>query len=134
MNTKIYVTKFLLLYIIQLHRLSFYFRTMAIEMINSGVRVNAVAPGTIFSQTARDNYAYDVFDMAKPHIPAKRLGTPDEVASAVCFLMSPAAAFITGTTLTVDGGQTLVIMSCPLGWALFRKNNDIQILSFWAHL
>ena len=86
---------------------------MAIEMINSGVRVNAVAPGTIFSQTARDNYAYDVFDMAKPHIPAKRLGTPDEVASAVCFLMSPAAAFITGTTLTVDGGQTLVIMSCP---------------------
>ena len=82
-------------------------RTMAIEMIENGVRINAVAPGTIFSQTARDNYAYDVFEAAKPYIPAKRLGTPEEVAAAVCFLMSPAAAFITGTTVTVDGGQTL---------------------------
>ena len=80
---------------------------MAIEMIENGVRINAVAPGTIFSQTARDNYAYDVFEAAKPYIPAKRLGTPEEVAAAVCFLMSPAAAFITGTTVTVDGGQTL---------------------------
>ena len=80
---------------------------MAIEMIENGVRINSVAPGTIFSQTARDNYAYDVFEAAKPYIPAKRLGTPEEVAAAVCFLMSPAAAFITGTTVTVDGGQTL---------------------------
>ena len=50
------------------------FRTMAIEWIANGVRVNAVSPGTIFSQTASDNYAIDVFQMAIPHIPAKRLG------------------------------------------------------------
>ena len=42
------------------------FRTMAIEMMESGVRVNAVAPGTIFSQSARDNYAFDVFELARP--------------------------------------------------------------------
>ena len=42
---------------------------MAIEWIANGVRVNAVSPGTIFSQTASDNYAIDVFEMAKPHIP-----------------------------------------------------------------
>ena len=82
-------------------------KTMAIEWISKGVRVNAVAPGTIYSSTARDNYAFDVFEMARPHIPAKRLGTPDEIAAAVCFLLSPAAAYITGTTLTVDGGSSL---------------------------
>ena len=38
-----------------------------------------MAPGVIFSQTARDNYAFDVFGAAKPGIPAKRLGTPEEV-------------------------------------------------------
>ena len=80
---------------------------MAIEMMESGVRVNAVAPGTIFSQSARDNYAFDVFELARPHIPAKRLGTPEEIASAVCYLLSPAAAYVTGTTLTVDGGSSL---------------------------
>ena len=47
---------------------------MAVEWIANGVRVNAVSPGTIFSQTASDNYAIDVFQMAIPHIPAKRLG------------------------------------------------------------
>ena len=80
---------------------------MAIEMMESGVRVNAVAPGTIFSQSARDNYAFDVFELARPQIPAKRLGTPEEIAAAVCYLLSPAAAYVTGTTLTVDGGSSL---------------------------
>ena len=54
-------------------------RSHAIEFAESGVRVNCVAPGVIFSQTARDNYAFDVFGAAKPGIPAKRLGTPEEV-------------------------------------------------------
>ena len=57
----------------------FKFRSHAIEFADSGVRVNCVAPGVIFSQTARDNYAFDVFGAAKPGIPAKRLGTPEEV-------------------------------------------------------
>ena len=54
-------------------------RSHAIEFAESGVRVNCVASGVIFSQTARDNYAFDVFGAAKPGIPAKRLGTPEEV-------------------------------------------------------
>ena len=64
--------KFLLVFYDIFFELSF--RTMAIEWIANGVRVNAVSPGTIFSQTASDNYAIDVFQMAIPHIPAKRLG------------------------------------------------------------
>ena len=57
-----------------------YFRSHAVEFADSGVRVNCIAPGVIFSQTARDNYAFDVFSAAKPGIPAKRLGTPEEVS------------------------------------------------------
>ena len=56
-----------------------HLRSHAVEWSDSGVRVNCVAPGVVFSQTARDNYAFDVFSAAKPHIPAKRLGTPEEV-------------------------------------------------------
>ena len=88
---------------------------MAVEWIQNGVRVNCVCPGTVFSKTARDNYNYDVFEMSRPHIPAKRLGTPDEIATAVCYLNSPAAAFVTGSTLTVDGGQSLF---SPLMWQI----------------
>ena len=59
--------------------MSLNFRSHAVEFADSGVRVNCVAPGVIFLQTARDNYSFDVFDLAKPGIPAKRLGTPEEV-------------------------------------------------------
>jgi len=52
---------------------------MAIEWAESGVRVNAVAPGVVFSQTASDNYKMDIFSMAKPLLPTKRLGTTQEV-------------------------------------------------------
>lgn len=84
-------------------------RTMAIEWISSGVRINCVAPGSIYSQNARENYGkFDIFDVAQEKgIPAKRHGSPDEIASAVCYLSSPAAAYITGTTLTIDGGYSL---------------------------
>lgn len=82
-------------------------KSLSVEFAESGVRVNSVAPGVIFSKTAKDNYPVDVFEMAKPTIPAQRLGTPEEVSSAVCFLLSPGAAFINGATLRVDAGSSL---------------------------
>lgn len=82
-------------------------KTMSVEWAQYGVRVNAVAPGIIFSPTARDNYQYDVFDMIKDTLPLKRPGHPDEVAGAVCFLLSPAANFISGATLRVDSASSL---------------------------
>ncbi|XP_034411513.1 peroxisomal trans-2-enoyl-CoA reductase isoform X3 [Cyclopterus lumpus] len=85
-------------------------KSLAIEWAASGVRVNSVAPGTIFSKTAMENYKElgpDLFKMSVPFSPAKRLGVPEEISSAVCFLLSPAASYISGDTLRVDAGQSL---------------------------
>jgi len=83
--------------------------SLAFEWAPLGVRVNAVAPGVILSSGV-DNYAPEfrkTFLDSVGYIPLGRLGTPREVAAAVVFLLSPAAGFITGTTLKVDGGEPL---------------------------
>ncbi|XP_041848042.1 peroxisomal trans-2-enoyl-CoA reductase [Melanotaenia boesemani] len=85
-------------------------KSLAIEWATSGVRVNAVAPGTIFSKTAMENYkdfGPVLFKRSIPFSPAKRLGVPEEISSSVCFLLSPAASYISGATLKVDAGQSL---------------------------
>ncbi|KAF2349657.1 NAD(P)-binding domain [Trinorchestia longiramus] len=82
-----------------------YLQSLSVEWAESGVRVNAVAPGScIDSPTASRNYGEDnIFEQLREHVPAKRLGNPREVSSAVCFLLSPGASFISGATLVVDG-------------------------------
>lgn len=75
-------------------------KTVAAEVARRGVTVNAVAPGLI--ETAFTEEVLDG-DMAKA-IPARRVGTPAEVAACIRFLASPEASYVTGATLTVDGG------------------------------
>uniref|UniRef100_A0A672FJZ4 Peroxisomal trans-2-enoyl-CoA reductase n=2 Tax=Salarias fasciatus TaxID=181472 RepID=A0A672FJZ4_SALFA len=85
-------------------------KTLSVEWASSGVRVNAVAPGTIFSKTAMENYKElgpHIFKMSSSFNLAKRLGLPEEISSVVCFLLSPAASYISGATLRVDAGQSL---------------------------
>jgi 3-oxoacyl-[acyl-carrier protein] reductase len=80
-------------------------RTVAKELAGRKVTVNAVAPG--FIETEMTQVLADLIkDEAKKRIPAKRLGKPEDVAEAVVFLASPAASYITGQVLTVDGGMT----------------------------
>jgi citronellol/citronellal dehydrogenase len=79
------------------------------EWAYAGVRVNAVAPGWIAS-SGLDRYGPDIAPMIRSlagHVPMRRLGLEAEVSAAIVFLLSPAAAFITGVTLQIDGGASL---------------------------
>ena len=80
-------------------------RSLSRELAKRNVTVNAVAPGFIESEMTK-TLGDALINEAKKHIPARRLGKPGEVASAVVFLASPAAAYVTGCVLTVDGGMT----------------------------
>lgn len=81
--------------------------SLTMEWAADGVRINNVAPGSVYSPTAAANYPFDVFEYQRPFIPYKRLGTVEEVSSAVIYLLSPASNFISGVTIEVDGGQSL---------------------------
>ena len=90
--------------------------TAAVEWARSGVRVNAVAPGYIAS-SGMDHYPPEAGAMLRAMrqtVPAGRFGTEAEVSGAIVFLLSPAASFISGSVLRVDGARPQVRM----GWGM----------------
>lgn len=83
--------------------------TAAFEWAHAGVRVNAVAPGWVAS-SGMDAYGpamQPLIKKLKNAVPLKRMGLEAEVSSVICFLLSPAAAFVTGITVQIDGGASL---------------------------
>jgi 3-oxoacyl-[acyl-carrier protein] reductase len=84
-------------------------RTMAIELAADGTTANAVAPGPTETELFRSNNPQGSEGERRylAKVPMQRLGHPSEVAAAIAFLASNAAAFITGKTLFVDGGASL---------------------------
>ncbi|MDH3739279.1 MAG: glucose 1-dehydrogenase [Alphaproteobacteria bacterium] len=84
-------------------------RHLAVEWAQYGIRVNAVAPGSVETKIRAALLAADPVrretNMAK--VPMKRFGTPEDMAGAVSYLASPAAAYVNGHVLTVDGGLTI---------------------------
>lgn len=84
-------------------------KSLAIAWADSGVRVNAVAPGFIVTeQSARSRTDPDHVAAVNNRTPMGRWGEPEDIAGPVLFLASPAAAFMTGTALAVDGGYSVV--------------------------
>ena len=91
-------------------------RTAAMEWAVAGVRVNAVAPGYVAS-SGMDTYKgaiNDVFRKLRHQIPLKRLGREAEVSSAVAWLLSEGASYVTGTTIRIDGAAMMMSPLLPI--------------------
>ncbi len=84
-------------------------QSLGVEWAAAGIRVNAVAPGPVDTEKSRTNLWPDpeIRDRIRRTIPLGRFGGADTVVDACVFLLSPAASFITGEVLVVDGGQWL---------------------------
>ncbi len=80
--------------------------TLAVEWAQHGILVNAIAPGVIKS-SGTTQYPPELLEMQRKKTPLKRLGSEDEVADSIVFLLAPSSSFITGATLYIDGGARL---------------------------
>jgi NAD(P)-dependent dehydrogenase (short-subunit alcohol dehydrogenase family) len=94
-------------------------RTLALELSEHRVRVNAVCPGTVNTAILKQAQAQDgpqvlherIYGNAarfRPGIPLRQIAEPEDVAATIVFLLSPAARHITGQTIFVDGGESIV--------------------------
>jgi NAD(P)-dependent dehydrogenase (short-subunit alcohol dehydrogenase family) len=95
-------------------------RYMAVELAPLGINVNVVNPGIIESDSSAFFYNTGLvapLETVVSKIPKRRLGTVQEVADCVLFLLSPAAEYVTGTTLLVDGGLTAIAPPFPTDMA-----------------
>jgi 3-oxoacyl-[acyl-carrier protein] reductase len=84
-----------------------FIKAAALEFSPYGITVNGVEPGNILTEGVQQHRSAAFIRTMEEAIPLGRLGTPRDVAQAVLFLASDEAAYITGTTIVVDGGQTL---------------------------
>lgn len=86
-------------------------RTLSAELVERGIRVNAISPGHI-ATPIYDRLGMPAADLAafataaSERVPMKRFGSPEELARAVVFLLSPDSSYVLGETLTVDGGRS----------------------------
>lgn len=83
-------------------------RALAVDHVGDGIRVNAVCPGTVDTPWVQRlvSEAGEDLEALRARQPLGRLGTPEEIAEAVLYLASDAAAFVTGTAFVIDGGLT----------------------------
>lgn len=84
-----------------------FIKAAALEFSASGITVNGIEPGNILTEGVKQHRSAAFIRTMEEAIPLGRLGTPRDVANAALFLASDDASYITGTTIVVDGGQTL---------------------------
>jgi len=91
-----------------------FMRTAALEWAPWNVTLNAVEPGNILTEGVVEHQPQSFVDAQRAAVPLRRLGTPQDIASAVRFLASDEASYITGQTIVVDGGQILPEMQTAI--------------------
>ena len=84
-----------------------FIKAAALEFSNYGITVNGIEPGNILTEGMKQQRSPAFIRAMEESVPLGRLGTPRDIANAALFLASGDASYITGTTITVDGGQTL---------------------------
>jgi len=80
-------------------------KTLALELAPT-IRVNTICPGYVMTPMQEKEYTREEFRVLASKVPAKRLGSPDEIAALVVYLVSEEAGFITGASFVIDGGET----------------------------
>ncbi len=91
--------------------------SMAYELAPHGIRVNAIAPGRILTPFLAEGADPDRLQEIDAAMPLKRSGTPEDIAEAVAWLVSPQASYVTGITLRIDGGFNLSMPTARIGGA-----------------
>ena len=83
-------------------------KSLALDLAPKGIRVNAISPGTFMTDMVTKAFDGPTLDRIAKQTPLGRLGDPDELAGVVLLLVSDAGSYITGETITVDGGVTVM--------------------------
>ena len=81
-------------------------KTLAVELAGHNVLVNTVCPGFTLTELTRKNNTQEQIDEISKEIPLGRMANPEEIASAVCYLVSERNTYLTGQLIAVDGGYT----------------------------
>ena len=82
-------------------------RSFAVELAEKGIRANAVHPGMVETKLIQETLSDEEREKDLNQYPLKRYGKPEEVAWAIIYLLSDASAWVTGTSLIIDGGFML---------------------------
>lgn len=97
-------------------------RTCAVEWGRHGIRVNAVMPGPIEGTEGMTRFSDATAEEGKSNVPLGRDGTPNDIANTVLFLVSEAAAYVTGQVFAVDGGSTVDQLAMASKLEAFEAN------------
>ncbi len=103
-------------------------KTLAIEWGNRGLRVNGVSPGVVGTPMVINGVPADFQEVMHDRIPMERFAEPEEIASAIGFLLSDDASYVNGAVLEVDGGITAGYMTARNGENYAIKTTPVRIV------